>query len=199
MCSKEIRLKRWPEVRAPAATHIGDAPVPPDHEELDPKGLSVLLHADETVTREQIERVMAILDGGDRESDKPDDPEPYLTLKGAARRLGVSPCSLWRWKVPGHLLGGPTAVPARRDGGLPEQRRVPATGRGTQGRWAREEVVWTKVGGSLATRGHQDASGLSASVASESSHALFQAILYFPMVSTVEPTMSGAWILRIRW
>ena len=33
-------------------------------------------------------------------------PEPYLTLKECARRLGVSACSLWRWGVPGHELGG---------------------------------------------------------------------------------------------
>lgn len=33
-------------------------------------------------------------------------PEPYLTLREVGRRLGVSPCSLWRWQVPGHELGG---------------------------------------------------------------------------------------------
>jgi hypothetical protein len=33
-------------------------------------------------------------------------PEPYLTLKACAVRLGVSSCSLWRWGVPGHELGG---------------------------------------------------------------------------------------------
>lgn len=33
-------------------------------------------------------------------------PEPYLTLREIGRRLGVSPCSLWRWQVPGHELGG---------------------------------------------------------------------------------------------
>jgi hypothetical protein len=33
-------------------------------------------------------------------------PEPFLTLKDCARRLGVSSCSLWRWGVPGHELGG---------------------------------------------------------------------------------------------
>lgn len=34
------------------------------------------------------------------------DTEPFLTLREAARRLGVCPCSLWRWQVPGHELGG---------------------------------------------------------------------------------------------
>ena len=32
--------------------------------------------------------------------------ERFLTLKECARRLGVSACSLWRWRVPGHELGG---------------------------------------------------------------------------------------------
>ena len=34
------------------------------------------------------------------------DPERFLTLKECGRRLGVSACSLWRWGVPGHELGG---------------------------------------------------------------------------------------------
>jgi len=33
-------------------------------------------------------------------------PEPYLTLRDVGRLLGVSACSLWRWGVPGHELGG---------------------------------------------------------------------------------------------
>ena len=32
--------------------------------------------------------------------------EPFLTLKECARRLNFSACCLWRWKVPGHELGG---------------------------------------------------------------------------------------------
>lgn len=32
--------------------------------------------------------------------------EPFLTLREIGRRLAVSPCSLWRWGVPGHELGG---------------------------------------------------------------------------------------------
>ena len=34
------------------------------------------------------------------------DSEKYLTQKECARRLGLSACSLWRWQVPRHLLGG---------------------------------------------------------------------------------------------
>lgn len=33
-------------------------------------------------------------------------PEPYLSLRGLADTLGVSVCTLWRWKVPWHNLGG---------------------------------------------------------------------------------------------
>ncbi len=34
------------------------------------------------------------------------ETERFLTLKESAKRLGVSACSLWRWGVPGHDLGG---------------------------------------------------------------------------------------------
>lgn len=33
-------------------------------------------------------------------------PEAFLTLREVGRRLGVSVCTLWRWRVPGHELGG---------------------------------------------------------------------------------------------
>jgi len=32
--------------------------------------------------------------------------EPYLTQKEVAKRLGLNPTTLWRWRVPGHDLGG---------------------------------------------------------------------------------------------
>ncbi len=32
--------------------------------------------------------------------------EPYLTLREVGRQLNISACSLWRWNVPGHELGG---------------------------------------------------------------------------------------------
>jgi len=34
------------------------------------------------------------------------EAEPFQTLREIGRRLTVSPCSLWRWGVPGHELGG---------------------------------------------------------------------------------------------
>ena len=32
--------------------------------------------------------------------------EPYLTLTECGRRLGISPCTLWRWAIPGHQFAG---------------------------------------------------------------------------------------------
>jgi predicted DNA-binding transcriptional regulator AlpA len=32
--------------------------------------------------------------------------EPYLTMRMLSKRLGISGCSLWRYGVPGHELGG---------------------------------------------------------------------------------------------
>ena len=43
---------------------------------------------------------------GDSVAPPPRETERFLTLKECARRLGVSACSLWRWQVPGHELGG---------------------------------------------------------------------------------------------
>ena len=52
---------------------------------------------------------LRVLRGDARLADPSDasvSAEPYLTLREIGRRLGVSPCSLWRWQVPGHELGG---------------------------------------------------------------------------------------------
>ncbi len=45
---------------------------------------------------------------GEAEQTAPVDrgPEPYLTLREVGKRLCISPCSLWRWGVPGHEMGG---------------------------------------------------------------------------------------------
>lgn len=32
--------------------------------------------------------------------------EPYMTLRQIGKALGFSPCTLWRWQIPGHNLGG---------------------------------------------------------------------------------------------
>ena len=49
---------------------------------------------------------LRVLRGAPAAVPLPRDTEPVLTLKECARRLGVSACSLWRWQVPGHELGG---------------------------------------------------------------------------------------------
>ncbi len=43
---------------------------------------------------------------GDPVTPPPRQTEAFVTLKECAERLGVSACSLWRWGVPGHELGG---------------------------------------------------------------------------------------------
>ena len=37
---------------------------------------------------------------------KTPDIEAYLSLRAVAKRLGISACSLWRYGIPGHELGG---------------------------------------------------------------------------------------------
>lgn len=51
-------------------------------------------------------RALRVLRGLQQAAPVERDTEKYLTLKECARRLGVSACSLWRWQVPGHELGG---------------------------------------------------------------------------------------------
>lgn len=65
--------------------------------------LAALLTAPEERRTEAL-RVLRGDAGQDAEADR--GPEPYLTLREVGRRLGLSPCSLWRWQVPGHELGG---------------------------------------------------------------------------------------------
>jgi len=55
------------------------------------------------------EEALRVLRGQARAADStpvPSAPEPFLTLREVAKRLGFSPCTLWRWQVPGHDLGG---------------------------------------------------------------------------------------------
>ena len=65
---------------------------------------NALLQALLTATDEQKAAALQLLQG--KAHHEPDAPEPYLTLREVGRRLGISPCSLWRWRVPGHELGG---------------------------------------------------------------------------------------------
>lgn len=69
-----------------------------------------LLKALLAATDEQKRMALRVLRGETppepREPKKPDVTEPFLTLKAVAKTLNVSACSLWRWGVPGHALGG---------------------------------------------------------------------------------------------
>ena len=70
-----------------------------------------LMAAALTATDERKAAAVRVLRGEPEEKDKSQNPgtrsiEPFLTLKESAKRLGVSACSLWRWGVPGHELGG---------------------------------------------------------------------------------------------
>ena len=59
-----------------------------------------------TATPERKAAALRVLRGDDSGAARRPDTEPYLTLREVGRQLAVSPCSLWRWGVPGHELGG---------------------------------------------------------------------------------------------
>ena len=63
--------------------------------------LTVVLSAPDDRKREAL-RVLR----GDVGEVKAPVTEPYLTMREVSRRLGISGCSLWRYGVPGHELGG---------------------------------------------------------------------------------------------
>lgn len=67
--------------------------------------LRPLIGSDETITPDQASRALEILTGK-QEKPQRQEPERYMTLKAVGKSLGVSACSLWRWGVPGHELGG---------------------------------------------------------------------------------------------
>ncbi|MCE9616448.1 MAG: hypothetical protein K8T26_19415 [Lentisphaerae bacterium] len=64
-----------------------------------------LLAAVVAATPEQKAAALRLL-RGETAAPAPRVAEPFLTLVACARQLGVSACSLWRWGVPGHELGG---------------------------------------------------------------------------------------------
>ena len=68
--------------------------------------LTPLLESDETISPDQIEQIMSLLNSEVIENKDAGEPERYMTLREVGRKLGISPCSLWRWGVPGHALGG---------------------------------------------------------------------------------------------
>jgi predicted DNA-binding transcriptional regulator AlpA len=66
-----------------------------------------LLQALLTAPEERKLAALRVLRGeSSKEARQGFDAEPYLTLREVGRRLGISACSLWRWGVPGHEMGG---------------------------------------------------------------------------------------------
>ena len=65
--------------------------------------MSAALHADD----ERKTAALRALRGKDTEApaSRP-GPERFLSLTELGRQLGISPCTLWRWRVPGHELAG---------------------------------------------------------------------------------------------
>lgn len=71
--------------------------------------LEDLMQAALTAPSERKEEALRVLRGQVRGLDTSHAPfvtEPYLSLREVGRRLGISACTLWRWQVPGHDLGG---------------------------------------------------------------------------------------------
>ena len=52
------------------------------------------------------DKALRVLRGESIEPVKEDKPDRFITLKQCGAAIGVSACSLWRWNVPGHELGG---------------------------------------------------------------------------------------------
>lgn len=65
-----------------------------------------LLAAFVAATPERKEAALRVLRGEASTADAKHEPERFLTQKECAKRLGLSACSLWRWQVPCHELGG---------------------------------------------------------------------------------------------
>ena len=64
-----------------------------------------LLQAILTATDEHKQAALRVLKGS-APHPEPLRTETFLTLREVGKLLGISPCSLWRWGVPGHELGG---------------------------------------------------------------------------------------------
>lgn len=71
--------------------------------------LEELMHAALAAPPERQEDALSVLRGQARTVDPTaigPINEPYLTMRGIARRLGFSAATLTRWRIPGHNLGG---------------------------------------------------------------------------------------------
>lgn len=90
----------------PLQTCIGNMACMSLRRERDMTLVEELMQAALTAPDELKARALRVLRGVPLPTPVERDTEKYLTLKECAKRLGVSACSLWRWQVPGHELGG---------------------------------------------------------------------------------------------
>ena len=65
-----------------------------------------LLRAALTAPAERRQAALRVLNGEGERKEERAGPEAYGSLRAAGRHVGVSPCTLWRWGIPGHDLGG---------------------------------------------------------------------------------------------
>ena len=64
--------------------------------------LQAVLHAGEDEKRAALRALQGVSEA-DQASTR---VEPYLTLREVSKQLNISPVSLWRWEIPGHILAG---------------------------------------------------------------------------------------------
>lgn len=69
-------------------------------------GFEELMQVALSAPEERKVAALRVLKGEVSEKDRPSGPEPYLRMKEVADKLNLSVCSLWRYGVPGHELGG---------------------------------------------------------------------------------------------
>ena len=67
---------------------------------------SELLHAMLLAGEDAKRAALRVLQGVSDTGQAPTRVEPYLSLREVSRQLNISAVSLWRWRVPGHILGG---------------------------------------------------------------------------------------------
>ena len=66
--------------------------------------LEQIIQAAMAAPSERQEKALRVLRG--EPEPEPEPPEPLLSLNELARELGVNRATLWRWRIPGHDLGG---------------------------------------------------------------------------------------------
>ena len=68
--------------------------------------LSAVIRAALSATPEQLELAVAVLEGDRTAFSARVADEPFLTLKQLSSAIGIGATTLWRYQIPGHVLGG---------------------------------------------------------------------------------------------